>query len=249
MPHSADDFSRKKVVEHFAPTMTEEWKPLTAQDSFNNGKAHSQANYGHFATSRENSSHLEGGRGFFDTFRPLIYFRNAHSNVLSQKRHRLNIMLGALLALTTLMLLGIGGLLAYKLYVVPYRAAKALDAAIRSHAKAAAQRVEKCRGIDWKRACDNLGAAGARRSLFEAEEPYDAFEDFLLHSDDPSVTYDDNCLRVYRLDLDGDINFPYHSSQFLKAGGNQTMALFVQVSVLGYPCNACLGLSISHFYG
>jgi hypothetical protein len=205
---------------------------LTAQDSFNNGKAYSQANHGHFATSREDSSHLEGG-GFFDTFRPLIYFRNQHSSVRSQKRHRLNIIFGALLALTTLMLLGIGGFLAYKIYVVPYRAAKALEAAIRSHAEAAAKRVEKCRGIDWKRACENLGAAGARRSLFESEEePYDAFEDFLLHSDDPSVTYADNCLRVYRLDIngDGDITFPYHSSQFLKAGGNQTMALFIQVS-------------------
>jgi hypothetical protein len=92
--------------------------------------------------------------------------------------------------------------------------------------------VEKCRGIDWKRACDNLGAAGERRFLFEAEEETsDAFEDYLLRSDDPSVTYDDDCLRVYRLDLDGDITFPYHSSQFLKAGGNQTMALFIQVSV------------------
>jgi hypothetical protein len=226
--------------------MTEEWTPLSAQDSFNNGKAYSQANYGHFATSREESSHLEGG-GFFDTFRPLIYFRNSHPSVRSQKRHRLNIIFGTLLALTTLMLLGIGGLLAYKLYVVPYQAAKALDAAIRSHAEAAAQRVEKCRGIDWKRACDNLGAAGARRSLFEAEEEtYDAFEDYLLHSDDPSVTYDDNCLRVYRLDLDDDITFPYHSSQFLKAGGNQTMALFIQVSEFGCPCSTCLGLYISH---
>jgi hypothetical protein len=174
---------------------------------------------GFFATSREDSSYLEGG-GFFDTFRPLVYFRNAHPSVRSQKRHRLSIIFGALLVLTTLMILGIGGYFAYKLYVVPYRAAKSLETAIRSHAEAAAQRVKKCRGIDWKRACDNLGAAGARRSLFEAEEPYDAFEDFLLHSDDPSVTYDDNCLRVYRLDLEGDITFPYHSSQFLKAGGN-----------------------------
>jgi hypothetical protein len=223
-----------------------EWTPLTAQESFNEGKAYSQANYGHFATSREDSSHLAGG-GFFDTFRPLIYFRNLHHSVRSQKRHRLNIILGVLLALTTLILLGIGGFLVYKIYVVPYRAANSLEAAIRLHAEAAAQRVEKCRGIDWKRACDNMGAAGARRSLFEAEEePYDAFEDFLLHSDDPSVTYDDNCLRVYRLDIDGGITFPYHSSQFLKAGGNQTMALFIQVSAFGYPCSAFLGLSISH---
>jgi hypothetical protein len=221
--------------------MTEESTPLSAQDSFNSGKAYSQANYGHFATSREERSQVEEG-GFFDTFRrPLIYFRNSHPSVRSQKRHRLNIIFGASLLLTTLMLLGISGLVAYKLYVVPYQAGKELDTAIRSHAEAAAQRVEKCRGIDWKRACDSLGAAGARRSLFEAEKSHDTFEDYLLHSDDPSVTYDDNCLRVYRLDLDGGITFPYHSSQFLKAGGNQTMALFIQVRPFGCPCTACLG--------
>jgi hypothetical protein len=204
---------------------------LTAQDSFNEGKAYSQANHGHFATSREVSGHLEGG-GVFASFRPLAYFRSQRESIRSQERHRLNIILEALLALTSLVLLSIGGFLAYKIYVVPHRAANALEAAIQSHAEAAAQRVEKCRGIDWKMACDNLGAAGARRSLFETDYPYDAFEEFLLHSDDPSVTYDDNCLRVYRLNITGDITFPYHSSQFLKAGGNQTMALFIQVSVL-----------------
>jgi hypothetical protein len=52
----------------------------------------------------------------------------------------------------------------------------------------------------------------------------------LLDSDDPSVLYDENCLRVYRLDLFGETTFPYHANNLLRAGGNQTMALFIQVS-------------------
>jgi hypothetical protein len=116
------DFSCKKAEQESSCTMTEESTPLSAQDSFNNGKAYSHANYSHFATSRQESSQVEGG-GLFDTFRPLIYFRNSHPSVRSEKRHRLNIIFGASLVLTTLMLLGIGGLLAYKLYAVPYAAA------------------------------------------------------------------------------------------------------------------------------
>jgi hypoxanthine phosphoribosyltransferase len=58
-------------------------------------------------------------------------------------------------------------------------------------------------------------------------------EQELLDSDDPSVTYDTNCLKVYRLDINhGQITFPYHSSQLLRLGGNQTMVLIVQHGAL-----------------
>jgi hypothetical protein len=58
-------------------------------------------------------------------------------------------------------------------------------------------------------------------------------EQALLESDDPAVTYDNNCLKVYRLDINhGQITFPYHSSQLLRLGGNQTMALIIQHGAL-----------------
>lgn len=93
-------------------------------------------------------------------------------------------------------------------------------------AKVAAQRLPDCKDIDWQQACERISSAGARRLATTAES--NLMEDYLLDSDDPSVTYDENCLRVYRLDLYGNITFPYHANQLLRAGGNQTMALFIQ---------------------
>lgn len=97
-------------------------------------------------------------------------------------------------------------------------------------ADAAADHLKRCRGIDWQQACERIEGAGARRSLrvddLQAANPKP--EDLFLDSDDPSVTYDENCLRVYRLDLFGKTTFPYHANQLLRAGGNQTMALFIQ---------------------
>ena len=91
--------------------------------------------------------------------------------------------------------------------------------------------LEKCRGMDWQTACSQLTEAGARRRLDNqhTHNDYSEMEEYLLQdSDDPSVTYDDNCLRVYRLDLFNTTTFPYHANQLLRAGGNQTMALFIQ---------------------
>jgi hypothetical protein len=93
------------------------------------------------------------------------------------------------------------------------------------------QRNRRCKGIDWQKACDQLeGGAGARRRLDSSEEDglFSILEESLLDSDDPSVTYDDKCLRVYRLDLIGDTTFPYHANHLLRAGSNQTMTLFIQ---------------------
>jgi hypothetical protein len=85
-------------------------------------------------------------------------------------------------------------------------------------------RLHRCQGIDWQQACEHLSSAGARRHLHEESIMEEAF----LDSDDPSVTYDENCLRVFRLDLAGNTTFPYHANHLLRAGGNQTMALFIQ---------------------
>jgi hypothetical protein len=166
--------------------------------------------------------------------------------------------------------------------------------AVAAHAKAAQERRQTCRGVDWLTACDRLtNAAGARRRrqqrvLLQQEQhpqqrhptsksqqprhhyrtnnhrnrggmnknrrhhhprskgsnnvhrvepnaslPVHLQEEELLESDDPSVTYDNNCLKVYRLDINhGQRTFPYHSSQLLRLGGNQTMALIIQHGAL-----------------
>jgi hypothetical protein len=66
-----------------------------------------------------------------------------------------------------------------------------------------------------------------------ASIPVNLQEEALLLSDDPSVTYDNNCLKVYRLDINhGQITFPYHSSQLLRLGGNQSMVLIIQHGAL-----------------
>jgi hypothetical protein len=133
-------------------------------------------------------------------------------------------------------LLGIG-YLGYNAIVAPYRARKTYEAAVKAHAIEAAKLVEKCQGMDWRTACERLGAAGARRrSLLKTKAAVptapdtDEYENAMLHSDDPTITYDQFCLRVHRMKLYGDITFPYHANQLLHLGGNQTMALFIQVN-------------------
>jgi hypothetical protein len=96
-----------------------------------------------------------------------------------------------------------------------------------------AKRYRRCKDVDWQQACDRLeGAAGARRRLLVEDEEEETFsvleEEYLLDADDFSASYDEKCLRVYRLDLFGTTTFPYHANQLLRAGGNQTMALFIQ---------------------
>jgi pimeloyl-ACP methyl ester carboxylesterase len=99
------------------------------------------------------------------------------------------------------------------------------------------ERFQRCQGIDWEQACRNLaGGAGARRRRLVVENDHpaapfvasDLEEAYLLDVDDPSVVYDEHCLRVYRLDLLQNITFPYHANNLLRAGGNQTMTLFIQ---------------------
>lgn len=111
------------------------------------------------------------------------------------------------------------------------------------HAVLSRERIERCRNVDWLEACERIGQAGARRrrrlginAINDSNDTtaaniriYDFMEEALLDSDDPAVIYDENCLRLYRLKLeDSKVTFPYHASQFLRSGGNQTMALFIQ---------------------
>jgi hypothetical protein len=134
--------------------------------------------------------------------------------------------------LTVCLFIATGALVYYRSVLEPKWKKKAIEEAIRQQAKEAALRAQQCRGIEWKTACDSLGSAGARRKLYTSKtflnDRSSEMEDKLMDSDDSSVTYDTNCLRVYRLKLFGSITFPYHSSQLLRAGGNQTMALFIQ---------------------
>jgi len=106
-------------------------------------------------------------------------------------------------------------------------------------AEEAKERAEQCRGFNWQQACDRITTAGARRRHLVEDETteFTQLEEYLMDSDDPSVTYDEHCLRVYRLDISMEdenihhnynITFPYHASNLLRAGGNHTMALFIQ---------------------
>jgi len=183
------------------------------------------------AKSSENSStsgttpspNTKTSYGTLDAHRP---------SIRSQHRRKLNILFAFLLILTTILLVSLSFVLYYRTVMLPNKRLKDLEERIQAHAAAAALRVEQCRGIDWQQACDKLSGAGARRSLYEYTAGNDKSnrpeEDFLLDSDDPTVTYDKYCLKVYRIRSLENISFPYHSSQLLRSGGNQTMALFIQ---------------------
>ena len=172
-------------------------------------------------------------RDILESLRDFKAYRNREPSIRSQKRERLNKTLEIALALALLIILGIIGSFVYSKLYLPIHKKHMLEKAIREHAEAARLRAEKCKDYDWKRACDALGAAGARRQLYTGNaDRSNEMEDIFLNSDDPSVTFDENCLRVYRMRLIDNITFPYHSSQLLSMGGNQTMALFIQHGAL-----------------
>jgi hypothetical protein len=174
----------------------------------------------------------ENDAGVVKSFRNNFQAHHNAPSVRSLRRHKLNIVLIILLALTGCMLATTGALIWYCKVLRPKWKKQAMEETIRHQATDAALRAEQCRGIDWETACDSLGSAGARRKLYTSKnflgDRSGEMEEKFLDSDDTSVTYDTKCLRVYRLKLFGDITFPYHSSQLLQAGGNQTMALFIQ---------------------
>lgn len=161
-------------------------------------------------------------RDVMESFRGFQRYRNHEPSQRSVQRARLNIVLTTLLSLVVVILLGGAGWLAYQRVYMPIHRHKLLQEAIHQHAVASRERVARCRGIDWEMACDAMGPAGARRHLKAAADGQivgDGLEDQYLVSDDPTVTYDENCLRVYRLQLYGNITFPYHASQLLHLGG------------------------------
>jgi hypothetical protein len=145
-------------------------------------------------------------RDLMESFRGI---RNHMPSERSQKRARLNIILGTFLILALLTLSVIGGVIIYNRIYLPIHKDNELQEAIRKHAEAARIRAAKCIGISWEMACDNLGAAGARRKLYTGQTDRSSeLEEQFLNSDDPTVTYDEHCLRVYRLNLLGNITFP-----------------------------------------
>ena len=174
----------------------------------------------------------KAGQDVWMTFGTFDRFIKREPSVRSMNRRRLNVAFGILLVLCLLILAGVGLLTYFARVYVPKKKANALKAAITRHAEAARKRVEVCRGIDWQTACDKLSGAGARRHLQTSDQQkstrYNDFEDMILNSDDPTITYNQFCLRVYRLQMFGTVTFPYLSSQLLRSGGNQSMALFIQ---------------------
>jgi hypothetical protein len=160
-------------------------------------------------------------REIMESFRGLRAFRKHEPSVRSRQRARLNVIFGSALAITATILLASAGWMAYKRLYLPIHNHHVLQQEIQKHAQAARERAARCQGFDWKMACDSLGPAGARRRhLYTGQgDRSSELEDQLMLSDDPSVTFDDNCLRVYRLELQGDVTFPYHANQLLHLGG------------------------------
>jgi len=157
--------------------------------------------------------------------------RNRERNDAQQKR--LNYILGTLLTVMVFLMIGGAGWTAYQRIYMPIHRHKVLEEAILQQTIAARERVAQCKGIDWKAACDAMGPAGARRRLDEGDDDgplgldigdddgpigFDLEYEYLM-SDNPTVTFDENCLRRYRLQLYGNITFPYHASQLLTLGG------------------------------
>ena len=174
-------------------------------------------------------------RNILESFRGFRAYRNHEPSVRSKQRARLNNIFGSLLALTVALLLAAASWTGYQRIYLPIHNHHELELEIRQHAEAARERAARCQGFDWKRACDSLGPAGARRRRLYSEDGSEhifarnlytghgdrsgELEDELMLSDDPTVTYDEHCLRVYRLTLQGNITFPYPSSQLLHLGG------------------------------
>lgn len=154
--------------------------------------------------------------------------RNQFESERSKGRQRCVFLLEILLAITLLLLLSVIGLWGYRGVYIPRHKKHVLEMRLKAHAAAQKKMLEKCQGIDWQTACDALGEAGARRRLVEEEidmesdflhfdlgrsrnlfdedgeeEGIRSKEDELLYSDDPKVTYDEFCLRLYRLELEG----------------------------------------------
>jgi hypothetical protein len=151
-------------------------------------------------------------------------------SIRSQRRRKLNIVLGLLLLVTFLLLMALVGFIYYRDVYLPKFKREQLQKLIQEHAAAAKLRAEQCKGIDWKTACGRLSGASARRALYTgtSDRSEEIVEEKLLYSDDPSVTYDNFCLLTYRMRIFGDITFPYHASSRLASGGKYTMALLIQ---------------------
>lgn len=160
-------------------------------------------------------------RDIMQSFRDFRAFRNHEPSVRSKQRAQLNVLFASLLAITVTILVAAASWTAYKRIYLPIHNHHVLEQEIRQHAEAARQRAARCQGFDWQRACDSMGPAGARRrSLYTGQADRNSeLEDELAFSDDPTITYDENCLRVYRLQLRNNITFPYHSSTLLHRGG------------------------------
>lgn len=163
----------------------------------------------------------------------------------SQKRYHCVLCLGGLFLVTLAALVTTLGLMAYVTMIQPAREKAALERTIRAHAAHDAALVHICSNITWQEACAALtSTAGARRRRqrrrledeMDDDDSLDPGEDYseesieqkFLNSDDPTVVYDDNCIREYRLTLMYGITFPYRANHLLTNDGHHTMALFIQ---------------------
>uniref|UniRef100_A0A7S3L2J7 Uncharacterized protein n=1 Tax=Amphora coffeiformis TaxID=265554 RepID=A0A7S3L2J7_9STRA len=186
--------------------------------------------------------------------RKILSSSSPHASIRSQKRYRITVCLGILFLLTLMALLTTLGLVSFFTVIQPARQRAALERAIHLQAARDAALVQQCANVTWQQACASLdSAAGARRRRrledafwssndddddddYEEDEQQDMYEESMeqefLHSDDPTVVYDSNCIREYRLTLMWNITFPYRANHLLGNGGSHTLALFIQHGAL-----------------
>ena len=167
----------------------------------------------------------------------LLKNNNLGASVRSVQRQRWNYALSITLGIVCIAFVLFG----FEIYNVEIRQprikAQRIQMAIQQANQIAAAREELCHNVTWEMACDRMNsAAGARRRhrrQLVSPQVIEEEDHLLMDEDDIRVMYDTNCLRIYRLEMFRDkITFPYHGSQLLTLGGNQTMALVIQHGAL-----------------
>jgi pimeloyl-ACP methyl ester carboxylesterase len=181
-----------------------------------------------FAVLTQKSSSLGSFGSFVSGFS-----NNNGASERSISRQRWNIGLSTVLMIVLTVLLGLAWSV-YQEWELPRAKARLIHKKIFEQNAIAAAREVQCHNVTWEQACDVMAASGARRQRRRLSVPgiVEEEDSLLMDEDDVRVMFDTNCLRIYRLTMFGEITFPYHGSQLLTLGGNQTMALFIQHGAL-----------------
>jgi hypothetical protein len=94
------------------------------------------------------------------------------------------------------------------------------------------RQLDQCENIKWREACDGIISSENSDDSNRRQQRRRISQRRRMISDRRHYTYDENCLRMYRIQLgqynNQIMNFPYYANQKLFTGGNQSMAVLVQ---------------------